>query len=267
MENFASTIIQTYGIFGVIILLIGGGIYFIWKDHRNNWGAKIDSLKGELKGDMKTIQGSMDNVDRKVDLINEKLTHRMDKIEHKIDVDSNSYQEHIKVTKEQTTGMMLKGMGGEMSSALKKACHEADCDHIFLGSFHNGTADLRGIHYCKFDIMIDEFRDPLHLRKTDIEFRPLYKDENILAYGDLPYAVVHAGKYKFNIENKELLELSDTLYRRCIGREVKQLALCVLYDKEGLPMGFIGAVSYIKREIDVKTLELCAREIENIYNL
>lgn len=268
METFANTIIQTYGIFGLLFLLMIGVCYLIWGDRKNKWGAKID-----------TLQGSVKNLDNKIDLTDEKMANRINNLDGKIDsldvrvdgleskIDFNgSYQEHIKEVQEQATGLMLKGLGGKLSQVLKKHCSSSDCDHIFLGSFHNGTSDLRGTHYCRFDILIDEFRDPLHLRKNDVEFHPLYQDENVLAYGNMPHAVVHAGKYCFDLENQVLFDSCDILYRRCKSRDIKQLAFCILYDKDSSPMGFVGAVSYIKREINMKDLELCAREIENIYN-
>ena len=135
-----------------------------------------------------------------------------------------------------------------------------------MGAFHNGTVDLRGIHFCKFDILIDEFRDPLRLYETDIDFQSLYKDENILAYGDLPYTLTHVESVVFNLDQDTLLDLSDTLYRRCKSRGIKTIAFAYVRDQQNNPVGFVGCVNFTDDNIDESQLRNCAKEIENIYN-
>ena len=268
MGNLANTIVQTYGLLGILILLLAGVCYLIWGDRKNNWGSQITTLEGKhgnTERRMDLVEGRLDNMQDDMQKDLNDMRNDLHRIEQKIDA-GNDYDEKINYVKEQSTGIMIKGIGGKLSAILKNACQNADCDHIFLGSFHNGVTDLRGIHYCKFDVVIDEYRDPLHLRKTDVDFSTLYKDENVLAYGDLPPTMARVGGHLFDLENQELFDLNDTLYRRCKSRDIKQLAFYIIKDKAGLPMGFVGAVSYIKREIKLSALAGCAHEIENIYN-
>lgn len=256
MENLFGTIIDKFGIFGVLGVILCALVYLIYNDRKNNWGAKIDILGGKI-----------DCLNTKIDMVETKVTDRVESCENKIAGLHKVNKEKDQIdAKKQTHNAMTKCYGGRLSRILKNACQYINCNHVFLGEFHNGTTDLRGIHYCKFDIVIDEFENPLHLCENDVDFQPLYKDENIIAYGDLPYKLSHIDSAVLSVDD-ELLELSDTLYRRCKSRDIKYIGFAGVRDKDGFLIGFVGCVSFDADKIMNKDrLKDCATEIENIYN-
>lgn len=253
MEDIVTVIIQQYGIYGVLLVALAMLGYLIWGDRKNNWGTKIDSVLNKIEG-----------VEIKMEYVKNQLSSRIEHIENNIQ--SGSISNERQEAKEQSLTIISTGYGGKLAKSLKHYCRAINCDHIFLGAFHNGTVDLRGIHFCKFDILIDEFRDPLRLYETDVDFQSLYKDENILAYGDLPYALTHVESAVFNLDQDTLLDLSDTLYRRCKSRGVKTIAFACVRDQQNNPVGFVGCVNFTDDNIDESQLRNCVKEIENIYN-
>lgn len=255
MENALDVILNHYGIYGIILVLIAALIYLIFNDRKNNWGNKID-----LIGD------KIENMNNKIVWVEEKLTEKITLVEKKvISTQKNLESKKQQEAKIQSFNIMNNGHGGKLSKVLRQYCQKIKCDHVFMGLFHNGITDLRGIHYCKFDIIIDEFSDPLKLHANDVDFQPLYKDENIIAYGDLPYKMTHIEAAIFDTKSEKLLNLSDTLYRRCKSRDIKHIGFAGLRDKDGYIIGFIGCVSYTDKKPIEQELLLCAREIENIY--
>ena len=50
-----------------------------------------------------------------------------------------------------------------------------------------------------------------------------------------------------------------------IGRDIKQLALNMLHDDLGNPIGFLGCVKYDYNDLDFNELKSCAEELEEIY--
>lgn len=256
MENIVATIIQQYGICGVVLIALVILGYMIWGDRKNDWGTKIDHVLNKI-----------DSVDAKIEKVENQLSNRIDNVEHKIkSIHSENISNDRQEAREQSLMIMSTGYGGKLSKSLKHYCKSINCDHVFLGAFHNGTVDLRGIHFCKFDILIDEFKDPLHLHENDVDFQTLYKDENILAYGDLPYNLTHVDAAIISLSDETLLDLSDTLYRRCKSRDIKSIGLSCVRDNQGNPVGFVGCVNYTDEKMDEVQLRNCAKEIENIYN-
>ena len=63
----------------------------------------------------------------------------------------------------------------------------------------------------------------------------------------------------------ELSEIDDVIYRRMIGRDIKQLAVHVIRDEKGKPTGFVGCTRYDYESIDLSELKTCAKELEIIY--
>lgn len=253
MENIVANIIQQYGIYGVLLIALVILGYMIWGDRKNDWGTKIDHVLNKI-----------DSVDAKIERVENQLSNRIDKVEK--NMQSNTIEQDRIEAKEQSLMVLSTGYGGKLSKTLKYYCKTINCDHVFLGAFHNGTVDLRGIHFCKFDILVDEFKDPLHLNENDVDFQTLYKDENILAYGDLPYAMSQVDSAIINLGDDTLLELSDTLYRRCKSRGIKSLGLSCVRDEQNNPVGFVGCISFTDKNMDEAQLRNCSKEIENIYN-
>ncbi len=255
MEGIINTLLDQYGILGIILVLVAVLVYLIFGDRKNNWGGKIDLICDKVQ-----------DVNDKIEWVEDKLTEKINTIEEKVlnaqlELKSREQQE----AREQTSCIVRNGHGGQLSKVLRSYCRKINCDHVFMGLFHNGITDLRGIHYCKFDIIIDEYENPLKLNNNDTDFQQLYKDENIVAYGNLPYQLARVESAVFDLENEDLLNLSNTLYRRCKGRNIKTIGFAGLKDKDGFIMGFIGCVSYTDKKMKESNIQLCAREIENIY--
>ena len=65
--------------------------------------------------------------------------------------------------------------------------------------------------------------------------------------------------------NSPLSDIDDIIYRRMIGRDIKQLAVSLLRDPSGTPSGFVGCVRYDYETIDLTELRECGIELEQIY--
>jgi hypothetical protein len=50
------------------------------------------------------------------------------------------------------------------------------------------------------------------------------------------------------------------------GRGIRQIALKILKDSTGAPSGFVGVVKYNEDELNLKALEDCGRDLEEIYH-
>ena len=138
--------------------------------------------------------------------------------------------------------------------------------HVFLGSFHNGTTSLSGIPYCKFDIIAENYSPDVVER--DIEYAFIYKDADILRHNKLPITLLNESMVHYVINEdgtSKLSEADDIIYRRMVGRDIKQLAIHITRDGEGKPSGFVGCTRYDYEKIDTAELALCAKELEIIY--
>ncbi len=258
MTEIIKTIIEQYGIYGLLLIAIVVLGYMIWGDRKNNWGKKIDNVCTKI-----------DSLDTKIESVETTLDRRIDIIEVKVsDAIKNTKKEDLDVVRTQSHEIISTRQGGKLSKLLRSYCDRVNCDHIFLGSFHNGTADLRGIHYCKFDIILDEFRDPMHLEDNDCEFSSLYKDENVIIYGDLPHSIARVGAAVLNVNDKNntLLDMSDVIYRRCVGRGVKSIGFSAVSDKDDNIIGFVGCITYKDKSINLEELKSCSQAVEYIYN-
>jgi hypothetical protein len=205
--------------------------------------------------------------------MNEKLETRIDELEDQIrDIPSNNLKviaNQAIETKNRHDKQMedLFKLGPELHKIMALYNDRIGSDHIFLGSFHNGNSSLSGIPYYKFDIIAEKFKTEKIDR--DIEFAHMYKDADILRYDSLPIALVQNRILHFVIdENKksELAKYDDIIFRRMIGRDIKQIALCLLKDSQNKPSGFIGCVSYSYNELNINELSNCGRELEVIYH-
>ena len=60
-------------------------------------------------------------------------------------------------------------------------------------------------------------------------------------------------------------EVDEIIYRRMLGRGVKQLMIHILRDTSSIPFGFIGCVKYDFEEMNYEELRKCSKDIENVY--
>ena len=265
MEGIVKLITEL-GSFGLLLGLAGFIIYNHFKDSKATAGKKenvsfekIEKLLSDNTSELKTIIATtnerIDNVERSVSMQIGHIHDRIDNIEY---CDKSS--EHTKQFADR-----LK-LGPQIHKTLNTFRNRVNADHIFIGSFHNGNESLTGIPYYKFDIIAERFRPDKVER--DIEFAFMYKDADLLRHDLLPTEVVQRGTVKYIIDengDSELKDIDDIIYRRMIGRNIKQLAISLLCDPSGTPSGFVGCVRYDYENIDLTELKECGLELEQVY--
>lgn len=265
MEGIVKLITEL-GSFGLLLGLAGFIIYNHFKDSKATAGKKenvsfenIEKLLSDNTSELKTIIATtnerIDSVERSVSM---QIGHIHDRIDNIESCDKSS--EHTKQFADR-----LK-LGPQIHKTLNTFRTRVNADHIFIGSFHNGNESLTGIPYYKFDIIAERFRPDKVER--DIEFAFMYKDADLLRHDLLPTEVVQRGTVKYIIDengNSELKDIDDIIYRRMIGRNIKQLAISLLCDPSGTPSGFVGCVRYDYEDIDLTELKECGLELEQVY--
>ena len=265
MEGIVKLITEL-GSFGLLLGLAGFIIYNHFKDSKATAGKKenvsfekIEKLLSDNTSELKTIitatNERIDSVERSVSM---QIGHIHDRIDNIESCDKST--EHTKQFSDR-----LK-LGPQLHKTLNTFRNRVNADHIFIGSFHNGNESLTGIPYYKFDIIAERFRPDKVDR--DIEFAFMYKDADLLRHDLLPTEVVQRGTVKYIIDengNSDLKDIDDIIYRRMIGRNIKQLAISLLCDPSGTPSGFVGCVRYDYEDIDLTELKECGLELEQVY--
>lgn len=254
-------LVTELGSFGLLLGLAGWIIY----DYVKN-SPKATKEKEEFKkmfdnciNDIKTSIGAIDK--------------RVDGLELSIQTIKNSPTQSVVLNhakNEDHTKQFLDRLklGPQIHKTLNTFRTRINADHIFIGSFHNGNESLTGIPYYKFDIIAEKFKT--NKVERDIEFAFMYKDADLLRHDLLPTKVVQEGCVYYTIDedgNSELADVDDIIYRRMVGRDIKQLAVSLLRDPSGTPSGFVGCVKYDYDPIDVKELQECGSELENVYSI
>lgn len=273
MDAIIVEIIKNWGLMGAILVGLCWIIYDNWKSNKSR-KSESDSVKKHVSDEIGILDKKIDLVDHKVDGIESNLNDRIDNLSDRVDdipqvaigaawarVDEDN-KAHLK----QITDLML--LGGEIHKTLKTYTKLINTDHIFIGSFHNGNSNLSGIPFCKFDIISECYCDDKVLH--DHEFAPVYKDSDILRYGSLFSAVLQSDHMLFSVIPggvNDLCQYEDIIWRRMSGMGIKQLAVKILKDPDGIPSGFVGAVRYDQDEMDMKYLVQCGMELERIYSI
>ena len=287
MDIIIKEIITNWGMFGVAVIVICYLLYQNWKQGKTssseNKGIKSDiaTLGTEVKAGFKTMAGEIELVNKKIELVDSKvdsvnanLNDRIDSLTDRVDnvaddsvikawdrakIDNDI---HVKQVKD----LML--LGGEIHKTLKRYTKLTNTDHIFIASFHNGNSNLGGIPFCKFDIISECYCD--EKVPHDHEFAPVYKDSDILRYGSLFSVILQNDHMLFSVVPggaNDMCQYEDIIWRRMMGLGIKQLAVKVLFEPDGTPSGFIGAVRYDEDKIDMAELVQCGHELEHIYSI
>lgn len=253
-------LITELGSFGLLLGLAGWIIYNYVKDHpkqnkeREEFKKMFDSCINDIKASISTINSRVTGLETMVSGMQKTPAHPI----------------NVEPTKPSHSKQFLDRMklGPNIHKSLRTFCTRINADHIFVGSFHNGNESITGIPYFKFDIIAERFaKDKVD---DDIEFAFMYKDAELLRHDLLPSEVIQQGLVYYSIdesENSELEDVDDILYRRMIGRGIKQLAISLLHDPTGMPSGFVGCVKYDYDELDLNELKECGHELENVYAL
>ena len=196
-------------------------------DKNNDTNLDKDSFKEMLDESLSDIKSTIKDIDSRV-----------------ADLEKNNNISDLKPSHPKQFLDRIK-LGPQLHKTLNAFRTRINADHIFIGSFHNGNESITGIPYYKFDIIAEKFR-PDKVDK-DIEFAFMYKDADLLRHDLLPAEVVQNGTVHYIIDENgksPLADVDDIIYRRMIGRDIKQLAVSLLRDpKTGTPSGFVGCVT------------------------
>lgn len=286
MENIVSELIAQWGTFGLLMLFAIWIIYSNIKDGFKTNKKKDSSNQSESRHESDTLGELMaslidrlstkiDKIDDKVDRIeinSNNLNNRLTIVETKINQQPQAFINHfnkIQLEKEEAHNKMILDqmrLGPELHKILGEYKVKMNAQHIFLGSFHNGTTNVSGIPYCKFDLIAEKF-SPDEVER-DIEYAFIYKDADIIRHNKLPMALLDNSIVHYVInedKTSELSEIDDVIYRRMVGRDIKQLAVHITRDEKGKPSGFVGCTRYDYEDIDLAELRTCAKELELIY--
>lgn len=250
-------IVTELGSFGLLLCLAGWIIYNYIKDN-----PKSSKTNNEFK---KLLDDSVNDIKSSLNTINNRVG------ELEISVNNLKTKGEIKIPEKPSHPKQFLDrlkLGPQLHKTLNTFRTRINADHIFIGSFHNGNESITGIPYYKFDIIAERFRPDKVER--DIEFAFMYKDADLLRHDLLPSEVVQSGTVHYVIDengNSTLADIDDIIYRRMVGRDIKQLAISLLRDPSGTPSGFVGCVRYDYDNIDLQELKDCGSELENVYTI
>lgn len=287
MEQVLQSVIAQWGVFGIV--LIGAG-YIIYDNIRNNnkknnISDKLDIMSNDMmkiKTDIPIIHTKLEYMDKQVSSLEEKFedqlkTHvdnlyvRMESVEDMVDGQVSNFLRELDIRDYNANKKHNEQVINRIKIAPKIFKHLSDylprikCDHIFLGVFHNGTASISGVPFYKFDIIAEKFNPQ---NKQDTEFANFYQNIDIIRHDKLPITLVQNNGVHYIIDENgksDLLEVDEIIYRRMLGRGVKQLMIHILRDTSSIPFGFIGCVKYNFEEMNYEELRKCSKDIENVY--
>ena len=305
MDNVIAELIRSWGTFGLIIVFFGfmiwdkvksakeqkgesegkykkdDMIYESLKDIKTSLTENIETINIVLEKNVEAIDEKINtlesNVDKKFSYLETTFNDKIVNLEQQIrEIPVNQIQNVIKAQQEIERSLKdadekafddVLRLGDDIFDTLSKYTEEINCNHIFIGSFHNGSNSLMGIPYIKFNIIREVFH-PTDNYEIDHAFAPVYKDCDLSLLGKLPNMLVQNKQLYFVIDENNESEMSKydgIIIRRMIGFGIKQIALHVTQEN-GKPSGFVGCVRYDYKEMDLDALELCVKELELIHN-
>lgn len=169
---------------------------------------------------------------------------------------NKEYEDHHK--------RMMHGIkkGPQVQATLRNFLPSIKCDHLFIGEFHNGTKSIVGIPYMKLDIIFEHITPKFH--ENDCLLVRLYENEYVQTHDQLPGLLFQHNNIVYSLE--ELQYIDEQLYFRMKSRDVKKMALSLIYNTKNIPVGIVGCFNFSDEKIDMNELIKCSKEIENIYN-
>lgn len=279
MEGVLVEIISQFGVLG---LILAGIVYLIFegikqKKNQTECSTKIDksisNLKTHVDDRIDDVNVRIDDVNDRVDGINDKVNSQYDILTKKIESGPAIFLKKIEEketenNKEHFSKVMAQfNQAPKLHKVLKLYRDRINCDHIFFGTFHNGSISISGIPYCKFDIVAEKFK-PGYNSKDNIELTSVYKDSDVIVHDSLPLIISQEDYVYYKVDengNCDLEEVDDILYRRLIKRGIKQFAIDLIRDEDMNPIGFVGCFDFDYENMNFKELYNCARELEEIY--
>ena len=272
MEGVLVEIISQFGVTG---LVLAGIIYIIVAIVRLKKSNLVSSKKLDesIDGVKIHVDTKIDDVNQRIDLVNNKVDTQYDLLNKRIDQGPDRFFNKIVEKNEEDSKNHFNKLLEQFNQAprlhkiLKLYRERIGCDHIFFGTFHNGSISISGIPYCKFDIVAEKFK-PGYNNMDNIELTTVYKDSDIIVHDSLPLIISQEDYIYYKIDengHSELEDVDDILYRRMIKRGVKQIAGNLIRDDQMNPIGFVGCIDFDYDELNFKELNNCAKELEEIY--
>ena len=279
MEGVLVEIISQFGVLG---LILAGIVYLIFegiKQKKNQMScstkidASISNLKTHVDGRIDDVNVRIDDVNSRVDGINDKVNIQYDILNKKIDGNPDAFLKKIEEkqaddNKEHFNKVMAQfNQAPKLHKVLKLYRERINCDHIFFGTFHNGSMSVSGIPYCKFDIVAEKFK-PGYNSQDNVELTTIYKDSDIIVHDSLPLIISQEDYVYYKVDengHSELEEVDDILYRRLTKRGIKQFAINLIRDCNMNPVGIVGCFDFDYDEMNFQELNNCAKELEEIY--
>ena len=151
--------------------------------------------------------------------------------------------------------------GPKVQQVLRENFPSINTDHIFVAEFHNGSTDVVGIPYMKFDVIYEHISPEYH--GNDIFLSRLYENEHILTHDQLPSLLFNNYTLKYSLE--EIESIDEHLYLRMKSRGASSIALSLICDNSYRPIAFVGGINFSDKEISLSELNKCASAIEKIY--
>lgn len=290
MDTLVENIFAQYGSLGILVILV---VYLIWVNTQNKKDRKSEgktlndsllSMSDRVDGQLRNIreyietertvlEKSISLTETKLDLIKDNLDTRMDNIEKKLNEQPADIANSIGIREmehkvEHNLRMISQlQLSPKLHKVLAKYRERMNLDHIFIATFHNGTESLSGIPYYKFDMIAEKFR-PDKIQR-DVEFCHMYKDADLMKHDRLPIILIQQGMLHYEIKDdgtSDLQNIDDIIYRRMVGRDIKQLTLHITRNKSGRPSGFVGGVKYNHDKINLDEYQYLVKEVEEIFN-
>ena len=272
MEGIVIELLSQFGILGLLLAGVAWIIVDSIKTKKKNLvsSKKLDESITKLEGH---VDKKIDDVNIRIDLVNTKVDTQYDLLNKRIDAGPDVFMGKMEAKKEKDDKEHFDKILEQFSQApklhriLKLYRERIGCDHIFMGTFHNGSTSISGIPYCKFDIIAEKFKPGKN--NVDLrEYTVIYKNSDILVHDNLPLVISQEDYIYFKINedgSSELEEVDDILYRRCVKYGIKQFAANLLRDENMNPVGFVGCVDFDYDNLNFQELNNCAKELEEIY--
>ena len=265
MDQVLVEIISQFGVLGILLIGIGWLIYSDLKARRD--GKKDSSVRAS---EIDRVLDRLDRQDARMDRLEAELDEKIDGIrelvhvqpqrilQNIVDKEAEEKRSHSKEFIEQVQ------LAPKIHALLGKYKSLINYDHIFLASFHNGTSSMTGIPYFKYDMIAERYSPEI---PEDTEMASMYQNVDLMRHGRLPSALLQAQQLIFRVDPGSIMEDADPMmYRRCIGRGIRQIGFQMINDQAGNPSGFLCILKYSDDQMNMAELKNCASLIESLYN-
>lgn len=265
MEQIVSQMISQFGVLGVVLVAAGWLLYNDIKDRKDDKksnkdiSSKLDDIVCLVQNQDARITGIESRLDERIDRVIEAIhTQPTDIVGAINDRDKERSDRHNLAMSEQIK------LAPKIHSILQTYKSLINCDHILLATFHNGTMSMSGLPYYKFDIISERFTPELN---QDTEFAPMYQNVDILRHDKLPLILTQNGYANYVIDENGCSELEDhdnSIFCRAKARGVKQISFLIINDETHRPAGFICALRYDYKEMNLAEFRHCSVELEKL---